>query len=171
MRFLAFVLISLSATASWAADRFNHITCEYQQTEKEWEFTAANYNRDGFELAAGDSAAVVGAWTSNRTLNTGFCIALVGTSDPVAVESVLYVFEGTEIWGVDLKTCQPQGANISIVKKDTQLSPRGSVVDMTVDNWYDQGAPLLMMKHYIPLVSENESVTEIAAKKCAEIRP
>ncbi len=171
MRFLVFILLSLSATASLASEKFNHITCEYQQGEGEWEFTAVNYNRDGFELSAGDSVASVAAWTSTRAMNIGYCIAMVGMSDANAVESVLYVFEGTEIWGVDLKTCRPQGANVSITKKDTQISVRGSVVEMSVENWYDQGSPLLKMKHYIPLVSENERVTEIATQKCADFRP
>ncbi|WP_413292400.1 hypothetical protein ACLSU7_13410 [Bdellovibrio sp. HCB185ZH] len=171
MRFLFAALVTLSTSLAVASEKFNHITCEYQQNESEWEFAAVDYNRDGFELSSGDSAAGVAAWTSSRAVNTGFCIALVGTNDTSTIESVLYVFEGTEIWGVDLKTCQPQGADISIVKKETQLTPRGSVVDMSVDNWYDQGAPLLRMKHYIPLVSENDRVTELAVTKCEEFRP
>ena len=171
MKILTFALTTFMASASLAAEKFNHITCEYQRSASGWEFMAVDYNRDGFELEKGQSAAIVSAWTSTRDKNLGYCITLRGTSTPNTVETVLYVFEGDEIFGVDLKTCEPSGSNISIVKQETQIARRGDSVEMSVDNWWDQGEPLLFVKHYIPQESENEKVTEIAASKCADLKP
>jgi hypothetical protein len=171
MKIIAFLLLTIAASASTAAERFNHITCEYQNTPQGWEFMAVDYNRDGFELEPGQSKAVVGAWTNTRSKNIGYCISLRGTSTPSTVETVLSVFEGTEIFGIDYDSCEPNGANISSIKKETYITRRGDVVEMSVENWWDQGLPLLFLKHYIPQESENDKVTELAAAKCFDLKP
>lgn len=171
MRVFAFLLLSLSTATSFATEKFNHITCEYQQSGAAWEFMAVNYNRDAKVLSPGQSMMIVSAWTSTRAKNTGYCLALRGTSQPSTIETVLNVFEGNEIFGIDEETCEPSGSNISIVKKETRISVRGGIVDMSVDNWWDQGEPKLLLKHYIPYENENDMVTEIAAEKCAHIKP
>lgn len=171
MKIIAFLLLTIAVSNSYAAERFNHITCEYQNTAQGWEFMAVDYNRDGFQLEPGQSKAIVGAWTTTRSKNMGYCISLRGTSTPSTVETVLNVFEGTEIFGIDYNSCEPNGANISVIKKETQITRRGDVVEMSVENWWDQGAPLLLLKHYIPQDSENDKITEIAPSKCADLKP
>ncbi|WP_413585600.1 hypothetical protein [Bdellovibrio sp. HCB274] len=171
MRLLALILVSIFAVPGMAAENFNHITCEYQQNDSVWEFTAVNYNRDGLALELGESKAIVGGWTSSRAVNVGFCLAFVGTGESSQIQNHFLVFEGQEIVGVDFKTCQPYGTGINIIKSESTISARGDVVEMHVENWYDQGAPTLLLRHYIPHATENNSVTEIAAAKCAELRP
>ncbi|WP_413576154.1 hypothetical protein ACLVWU_17360 [Bdellovibrio sp. HCB290] len=171
MRFLAVILFSMLESGALAAENFNHITCEYQQNESGWEFAAVNYNRDGLVLQPGESKAIVGGWTSSREVNVGFCLAFTGVAETSQIQNTFLVFEGQEILGVDPNTCQPFGKGITILKSENTTSRRGEVVDMSVENWFDQGGSTLLMRHYVPTQTENSKVTEIAAAKCAELRP
>ncbi|UYL08564.1 hypothetical protein B9G69_016085 [Bdellovibrio sp. SKB1291214] len=171
MKIIAVLILTIATSNSWAEERFNHITCEYQKTPLAWEFMAVDYNREGFELRPGESKAIVSAWTTTRVKNLGFCVSLRGTSTPSTVETILTVFEGSDIFGIDYDSCQPSGANISIIKKETLITRRGDVVEMFVDNWWDEGQPMLLLKHYISQQLENAKVSEIAPAKCAELKP
>ncbi|WP_413582829.1 hypothetical protein [Bdellovibrio sp. HCB288] len=171
MKYWLVIFFSLLSSISMAAERFNHITCEYQQVDSAWEFSAVNYNRDGLVLEKGQSAAIVGGWTSSRETNVGFCLAYTGTDRESAIQNTFVVFEGSEIFGVNIQDCSPVGRGIKITHTSSSLSMRGDVVEYSVDGWFEQGEAKLLLKHYVPLASENEKVTEIAAAKCSELRP
>ncbi|WP_413558954.1 hypothetical protein [Bdellovibrio sp. HCB209] len=171
MRLVIFISLSFATAISSAAERFNHITCEYQKSGSSWEFMAVNYNRDGFTLEPGQSAAIVTAWTTTRSKNVGYCLSFKGTADSAIIETNLNVFTGSEIFGTDLQNCAANGANVTTIKKQTFVTQHGDSVEMSVENWWDEGEPTLLLKHYVLKLNENDYASEIAVAKCNEMKP